>query len=258
MSGNRKNSGGGRPQRDPNMAGGLSFVLPGLGQFYNGESRKGLFFAIVGVLNYVVLAFLVFSGSILEWLQAFGQANNMKLNAELYMSLQTLHFGSPASLFIMVLFLSYAAYCARDAYDHAAKLQRKSLYSDYAIEMTEATSGSYIFHISILISSFILAFFFLVPPPPRSQVTDIEFVQNEENTKTPPQTKRRAQHNSKAAGKHDPTKPSAMPSAAPKAPRQGFRACQAAAATTATTTTTETGSATDSQPFAFAIADSLT
>ncbi|HMY56413.1 MAG TPA: hypothetical protein PK671_25815, partial [Candidatus Obscuribacter sp.] len=206
MSANPRNSGGQRPQRDPNMAGGLSFVLPGLGQIYNGEQRKGLFFLIVGVLNYFVLVFLMFSPSILEWLAAFGQANNMKLNEELYRSLGQLHFGSPASLFIVVLFLGYAVYCARDAYDHAVRIQRKSLYSDYALEMTEATSGSYIFHISILATSFILAFFFLIPPPPRSQVTDIEFVQNEENTKTPPKTQKRAAHNSKAAGKHDPVR----------------------------------------------------
>lgn len=212
MTANSRNSGGQRPQRDPNMAGCLSFFLPGLGQIYNGEQRKGLFFIVVGALNYLVLGFLMFSEAILQNMQAFGQANSMQLNGELYQSLSLMHFGSPASLFIVVLFLAFSSYSARDAYDHAAKVQRKSLYSDYALEMTEATSGSYIFHISILVTSFILAFFFLIPPPPRSQVTDIEFIENEENTKTPPKTQRRAAHNSKAAGKHDPTKPTTQPS----------------------------------------------
>lgn len=213
-----RNPGPQKTQRDPNMAGGLSFILPGMGQVYNGEQRKGMLFMLVGILNYVVLGFLIFSGSLLEALQQFSTTNNMKINQELYLSVGQLHFGSPASLLILFLIFIFSLFAARDAFDHAAHVQRKQLYSDSSLEMPEATSGSYIFHISILIACFVLAFFFLIPPPPRSQVTDIEFIQNEENTKEPPKTQKRAAHNSKAGGKHDPTKPSVQPSPAPKAP----------------------------------------
>lgn len=72
MTANNRHTGSQRPQRDPNMAGGLSFFLPGLGQIYNGEQRKGLFFMVVGVLNYIVLGFLIFSGPLLDGLVAFG------------------------------------------------------------------------------------------------------------------------------------------------------------------------------------------
>jgi TM2 domain-containing membrane protein YozV len=70
-------------QRDPNMAGGMSFLLPGLGQLYNGEQRKGMLFAAVGLINYVMLGGLIMANSIIDSIRAFGMANNMKLNGEL-------------------------------------------------------------------------------------------------------------------------------------------------------------------------------
>ena len=205
-------------QRDPNMAGGMSLILPGLGQLYNGEQRKGLLFMLVGVINYLVLIGLIFAAPLMASLKGFGDANQMKLNGALADSLAQLQIGSGASFMLIGLFLSFAVFAARDAFDKASHLQRKSLYHDYFLEMPEATSGSYIFHISIFLTCFLLAFFFLIPPPPRSQITDIEFIQNEENTKTPPKTQKRAAHNSQAGGKHDPNKPSVQPSPAPKAP----------------------------------------
>lgn len=213
-----RNQGHKGPQRDPNAAMGMSLVLPGLGQLYNGESRKGMLFMIVGVLNYLCIICLIMMGSILQGISSFAAANHIQPNIELLTSMSDLHFPSAASILLCGLFISFAAYSARDAFERASHLQRRALYHDYALEMTEATSGSYLFHITILLTCFILAFFFLIPPPPKSQVTDIEFIQNEENTKTPPKTQKRAQHNSKAGGKHDPNKPSVQPSPAPKAP----------------------------------------
>ena len=213
-----KNSGSQRPQRDPNAVGMMSFLLPGLGQMANGENRKALLFLIVGVLNYLCLMLLIFANGIMFQIKALGASLNVRPNDALADTFTQLGFPSASSLLLTVLFLAFAVFSARDAHDKAARKKIQAIYHDHAMEMPEATSGSYIFHASLLLVCFILAFFFLIPPPPKSQVTDIEFIQNEENTKEPPKTQKRAQHNSKAGGKHDPTKPSQQPTPAPKAP----------------------------------------
>jgi TonB family protein len=212
-----KNAGSQKPTRDPNAAGMMSLLLPGLGQMANGEQRKGILFLVVGVVNYCTLVSLIFAGLIIDWIKSVGVTYNMKPNIDLINSFGQLSFPSAASILLLLLFISFAVFAARDAYDKAAHLKRQAIYHDYVLEMPEATSGSYIFHASFLFTCFILAFFFLIPPPPRSQVTDIEFIQNEENTKEPPKTQKRAQHNSKAGGHHDVTKPSQQPTPAPKA-----------------------------------------
>jgi arabinogalactan oligomer/maltooligosaccharide transport system permease protein len=42
-----------QPPRDPNMAALLS-IIPGLGQLYNGEKRKGIFFLAATFINLIV------------------------------------------------------------------------------------------------------------------------------------------------------------------------------------------------------------
>ncbi len=203
-----------RSTKDPNMAAMMS-ILPGLGQLYNGESRKGALFLVVSAINLVVLIMLVMSDPILNSLMEFGKSAHMRPNVELVTALRQMHIGSPASLMIVGMFVLYIAFAMRDAYDHAVMVHRKTLYPECVLEMTEATSGSYIFHISMMLACFILAFFFLVPPPPRSQVTDIEFIQNQEKTEKKIISRVKAQHNSEERGKKDPKKEIQTPSPAP-------------------------------------------
>lgn len=208
-----------RPQKDPTMAGMLS-ILPGLGQLYNGETRKGFLFLSVGVINFFGFLGLVFNDAILQGLYQFGLGFNMEPNKQLIASMMNAHLGSPASLVIIGLFVAFIAYTMRDAYDHAAVLQRKHIYADSVMDMPEASSGSYLFHVAIMITCMILAFFFLIPPPPKVQVTDIEFIQNQPEVKRQIKSRRKAEHNSEDRGKHDPQKKVAPPSPAPKAPSQ--------------------------------------
>lgn len=204
-----------RPQRDPNMAGLLS-VIPGLGQLYNGENRKGLLFLCVGGINFVVFLSFIFNQAILTGLESFGQAHDIQPNIQLMNAMSSLHLGSPASLVLMGLFLAFVAYSMRDAYDHAARLHRKHIYADAIMEMPEATSGSYLFHVACMVTFLILAFFFLIPPPPKVQITDIEFIQNQQETKRKIKSQRKAEKNSENRGKHNPNKPVRAPSPAPK------------------------------------------
>ncbi|MGH9551925.1 MAG: hypothetical protein ACRD3W_21245, partial [Terriglobales bacterium] len=188
-----------QPTRDPNLAAILS-IIPGLGQLYNGETRKGLLFLAVSVMNFMVMLVLLFTKPLINTLINMGAGLHVRPNHELLLSLSLLHLGTPASLVVLGLFVAFTAFAMRDAYDKAAVLHRKHIYPEYVMEMPEATSGSYIFHFSLMVAAFIIAFFFLIPPPPRTQVTDIEFIQNQPETKKKIISKTKAQHNSENAG----------------------------------------------------------
>jgi TonB family protein len=214
-----------QPSKDPNMAAMLS-IIPGFGQLYNGEQRKGMLFLGVAAINFIVFLILLFTEPILRSLVEFGIANHMKPNRELVTSISQIHMGSPASLVVLGLFLSFVAFAIRDAYDHAALLQRRRIYPEYVMAMSEATSGSYLLHVSFMFCFFVLAFFFLVPPPPKQQITDIEFIQNQPPTVKKIVAKKHAQKASENAGKHDVTKPVTAPSPAPKAPSKAAPAAK--------------------------------
>lgn len=206
-----------QPPRDPNMAAMLS-IVPGLGQLYNGETRKGMLFLGVTGINLLILLLFLFTDSILQGLVNFGQSFHMKPNYVLVKVLQEAHLGSPVSIIFLGMVMTFIAYAIRDAYDHAALIQRRHIYPEYVIEIPEATSGSYLFHFALMLSCFILAFFFIVPPPPKSQITDIEFIQEQPPTQKKIVSRRRAVKASESAGKHDPTKEITPPSPAPRAP----------------------------------------
>ncbi len=208
-----------KTNRDPSTAGFMS-ILPGLGQIYNGETRKGYLFLGAGAINFAIFIFLVFNSQILGAIGSFGQSFNIAPNKQLIGSMIQMSMGSPVSLVLMGLFISFIAYSMRDAYDHAARLQRKHIYADAVMEFPEATSGSYLMHACLMATCLILAFFFLIPPPPRVQVTDIEFIQNQEEAKKERKYKKKAEKHSEDRGKHNPEKKVTPPSPAPKAAAQ--------------------------------------
>lgn len=199
-----------QPTRDPNTAAFLSLIVPGLGQMYNGETRKGALFICVSVMNFILFLCLIFNDPILNTLLQFGQQLHVRPNKMLLAVLREAHMGSAVSMVLIGFFITYIAYAVRDAYDHAA-LKRRRIYPDFVIELPEATSGSYIFHFATMVSLFIIAFFFIIPMPPRGQITDIEFIENQPPVKERVKAKKKAMENSKAAGKHNPAKPVRAP-----------------------------------------------
>src|SRR4029450_3091502 len=205
-----------QPPRDPNMAAMLS-IIPGLGQLYNGETRKGFLFLGVTGINMIIFLLFMFTEGIMHAFVDFGTSFHMKPNRVLVQTLMEAHLGSPVSIIFMGMVLTFVAFAIRDAYDHAALIQRRHIYPEYVIEIPEATSGSYLFHFALMFSCFILAFFFIVPAPPKSQVTDIEFIQEQPPTEKKIVAKRRATKASEDAGKHNPQKEVTPSSAAPKA-----------------------------------------
>lgn len=215
-----------QPQRDANLACGMSMLLPGLGQLYNKEKRKAVFFMAAGCVNYLLLLALIMAPQIMHSLTVFGSANQVRLNKALALSLTQLQLGSGACFALISLFIGFSIFAARDAYDRAQYFKRAAIYRDYVVGMPEATSGSYIFHISLLASCFILAFFFLIPAPPQSQITEIEFKQAEENTKEKQKTKNLAENNSKAGGKRDHSRPSSVSASSSSSPSSSLAAAR--------------------------------
>jgi len=206
-----------QPPKDPTLAALLSLVLPGLGQIYNGESRKGTLFLGVSIVNFFIFLTFIFHQTLAKMLVSFGAACHMKPNYILIVSLLEL---SPTSTLGIILFgfiLAFIAYAMRDAYDHAALLRRRQIYPEYVLEMSEATSISYLGHFTVLLVSFILALFFLISSKPQAQITDIEFIQNQTPTIKKIISQRKAEHASENAGKHE-KKEIVAPSPAPKAP----------------------------------------
>ena len=196
--------------RDPATAAMLS-MIPGLGQFYNGQSRKGILFLDVAILNYILLSVMLLAPGIAKALEVFGKQYGMKVNDAVIEAFRQMHFGSPVSLLVTGMVLAFVGYAARDAYDHAIAKRRRAIYKDMVIELPEATSGSYILHAALIVSLAILAMFFFIPQPPVKQITMIEFIDNIKKPtiiKAQVDTNIRAQESAKLESKRfDKTKP---------------------------------------------------
>ncbi len=189
-------------ERDPNLAMGMSLVCPGLGQLYNGEFRKGLLFQLAAFASYFLFASLCLVSSLLPFLESFGKEHNLKVNFELSEAFKHLQSGSLSPFFLIVsgFLLLFVAYAAHDAFKKARRPKRQPLYKDFYMEMPEACSSAYLFHLYALFGCFLLAFFILVPPPSKPFVTEFQFVENAPTEKPKQPTVLRGAHDSAAAG----------------------------------------------------------
>lgn len=183
-------------------------LIPGLGQLYVGEKRKGWIFLDVTAVNIVLLWLMLFVEPLSRALTQIGTNMHFRVNEGVMTALQYAHLGSPASLLILALMSSFVLYAARDAYDRAFGIRRKRIYGDSVMELSEATSGSYIFHFALMISFAILALFFLVPAAPKMQTVEIKFTE-QQPVSTPEKvvSKSAATAAAKAHGHKQPDKP---------------------------------------------------
>ncbi len=183
--------------RDPAIASSLS-VIPGLGQIYNSEPRKGLLFLLVGITNILLLGLLSWSKQLVDSLSALGNELNIRPNGDIVSALSNFHPGSPSMTLLMILFLAFIGYAMRDAYDRAKVVRRNSIYAPVVMHMDEASSGSYLFHAALMATLVVFAFFFLLPTAPKAQVTVIEFITPTIQSPTKPKTHNRADKNAEA------------------------------------------------------------
>lgn len=171
--------------RDPMTAACLS-IIPGLGQYYNGQTRKGFLFLDVAIVNFLLLSTILLAPNIATGLALLGHTFNMEVNKTLIEMIQQLRLGSPTSMVVLGMVTTFVAYAVRDAYDNAILKRRKALYKDSVIELTEAASGSYILHASTVVAFAIMAIFFFIPQPTPRQVVEIEFINSLIKPTTPP------------------------------------------------------------------------
>ncbi len=188
--------------RDAGLASALSF-LPGLGQIYNGQARKGLLFLATTASYLFVFLLIIFNQGLINGLNSFGQVFHMQPDSDLISALRELHAGSPLSFIVSTLFIGFIVYAIKDAHEYANYLQNKYIYADYALEMTEATSSSYLLHFIGILVLFFVAVFYLQHTRPQAQITDIEFVQDQLPTKKIIVSKRVSNQASENAGQHE-------------------------------------------------------
>lgn len=187
--------------RNPGLAPFLS-LLPGLGQIYNGQARKGLLFLATAISYLVVFLIIIFNQNLIDSFASFGQTFHMKPDSDLVYALRELHIGSTLSFIISGLFLAFVAYSVKDAHTHANMLRLKSIYPDYALEMNEAASGSYLLHFVGIIVLFILAAFFLKQTHRLPQTINIEFAPDQIQTIKKINSQTKSDHASTDAGRH--------------------------------------------------------
>jgi len=187
------------------MAAALS-VVPGLGQLYNGQSARGLLFMDVAAVNFVMLWLILFTEPVVRTISAFSTEFHVRPNEELLHALNQMHVGTPVSSAVLLLIFGFVFYAARDAYDSAKKKRLQAIYPDHAIQMPEAASGSYLLHLSMIVTCALLALFFILPPPPRTQVTDIEFIETNRQLERPKHATKVSDHSAKATAEHDPNR----------------------------------------------------
>ncbi|MCA9815415.1 MAG: hypothetical protein KC652_09890, partial [Cyanobacteria bacterium HKST-UBA01] len=150
-------------RNNPRTAATLS-VIPGLGQVYNLQPRKGVLFFIVGTTNLFIFSILCLGKQITDLISNFGKEYGVLPNQDLIHTFSELSIHSPSVLMLLFLFLAFLTYTVRDAHDQAKGRMRSAIYKDTVIEIAEANSASYLFHISLMVSFLILAFFFILPP----------------------------------------------------------------------------------------------
>ncbi len=181
----------------------LLSLVPGLGQLYNGDRRKGILFLDVTVVNAVLLWLMLFTEPMLKAMRELSAGFHCRPNDCVVESIRYAHIGSPASLLIILLIASFTLFAARDAYDRAWKSRTGQIYPGFILELSEACSGSYLLHFACMLSLFILALFFLIPRPHVTESVDIQFVDTREKHEKTPQTKNASDHNTVAHGHRD-------------------------------------------------------
>jgi TonB family protein len=196
--------------RHPLTAAILS-VVPGLGQVYVGDKRKGILFLNVAFINALLLSLCLCANQIFQSLTNFSASYHMHVNQDAAVSLHHLNFGSPASLMLVALAGAFAIFCARDAYDRAYS-RRKPIYKDFIIELSESSSVSYLTHFALMVCFAIMALFFVAAPERPSQLLEIVLADQAPIAKPKLPTSNISKHSTAESGSLKPVTHEAPPS----------------------------------------------
>lgn len=199
-------------------------IIPGLGQLYNGKVSKGiLFLSATGISLLMLLGTLfptatlpiaVFILGIFKFLFGFIFKFDFSPSPAADALMESIRFGGSFSNLLGITILTFVIYSMSDAYMDAEKARQEfhqgMIHTDStSFRFSESTAGSYIIHAVAFILLFSISLFLVVPTQKKEQVTEIEFIlpQTESKQPPPPETKRRSTVQSVDQGKHDPKKP---------------------------------------------------
>jgi TonB family protein len=143
----------------------LLSVLPGCGQIYVGDKRKGALFIGVAIANALLCTLCLQSTFLYNYLSQSAPIWHMRLNDQAATVLKHLEPGAPASLLLFAAVLVFALYCARDAYDRAFFERIRPIYKSFVIDLSEANSFSYLMHFTMIVCLTVMALFFVAAPP---------------------------------------------------------------------------------------------
>lgn len=199
-------------------------IIPGIGQLYNGKTAKGIVFLfatfislsmLYGSLNPAsTLEFALVMLTILRFLLGFIFKFDFHPSPAAEFLMGSIKFGGSFSHLLVLTIVSFVLYSMADAYLDAEKAQQHFDYKIISTDSTnfrfsESTAGSYILHSIIFILLFLTSLFFVIPTKNKEQITEIEFIlpQIESKKPPPPETTRRSSVQSINQGKHLPNKP---------------------------------------------------
>ena len=224
----------------------LFSIIPGVGQLYNGKTTKGILFLIATFVSLLILygsinpsytlEFALFILAIIKFLLSFIFKFEIHPSPAAEFLMNSIKFGGSFSTLLVITISSFVIYSMVDAYLDAEKSLQKFDYKIISTDSTifrfsESTTSSYILHSLFFALLFLTSLFLVIPSPKKEQITEIEFIlpQVESKKPPPPETKRRSTVQSIDQGKHDPrrevspaqpSRPAAPPRAVPKIVQQ--------------------------------------
>jgi TM2 domain-containing membrane protein YozV len=166
------------------VAAALSTV-PGLGQIYNGEVRKGFLYFCSGAPSFVLVALIFHKGTLVDLAKFIAANSHIHVNSTLLNCLNVLDFRSPQTIVLCLLLSAFSFFCIKDALEIELRSQQTELDSSERLKISEATSGSYVLHAVLLAAMLVLGLFIFVPPEIKKQAVEIEFTSEQSETLKP-------------------------------------------------------------------------
>ncbi|OGI18731.1 MAG: hypothetical protein A3B68_03570 [Candidatus Melainabacteria bacterium RIFCSPHIGHO2_02_FULL_34_12] len=221
-------------------------IIPGVGQLYNGKTKKGILFLSATFISLLMLygsinppstlEFALFFLTVAKFLLGFIFKFDFEPSPAADFLINSIKFGGSFSTLLMITIIIFIIYSMVDAYLDADKALQKFDYKIISTDSTmfrfsESTASSYIIHSIAFALLFLISLFLVIPSKNKEQITEIEFIlpQIESKKPPPPETTRRSTVQSIDQGKHEPkkpisppqpSKPASMPPAVPKVVQQ--------------------------------------
>lgn len=224
----------------------LYSIVPGVGQLYNGKTIKGTLFLIATFISLLMLyssihpsstlEFALVALTVLKFLLGFIFKFDFHPSPAADFLMDSIRFGGTFSSLLIFTIVSFVIYSMFDAYLDANKalqhFDQKIISTDSTnFRFSESTASSYILHSVFFAMLFLISLFLVIPSKNKEQITEIEFIvpQIESKKPPPPETTRRSTVQSIDQGKHipnrpvtpiQPSKPASPPVAVPKVVQQ--------------------------------------